>query len=161
MPVTDVSENGGQLIIGNDFTINSGRWYNRIGRQQVSMLIVGDNAVLKIGDNVGISGTAIICLRAITIGNNVKIGGNTVIYDSDFHSLEPAQRSRIPEDLSDVRTAPVVIGANAFIGAHTTILKGVTIGENSVVGAGSVVRGNIPPGEIWAGNPATFIRNVK
>lgn len=49
---------------------------------------------------------------------------------------------------------------NVFIGAKCIILKGVTIGENSVIGAGSVVTKNVPANQIWAGNPAKFIKNV-
>ena len=58
-------------------------------------------------------------------------------------------------------TIPVVIKDGAFIGAHCIILKGVSIGEKSVVGAGSVVTKSIPDGEIWAGNPAKFIRRIE
>lgn len=54
----------------------------------------------------------------------------------------------------------VCISENAFIGAHSTILKGVTIGTNSIVGACSVVTKDIPSNEVWAGNPARFIRTV-
>jgi acetyltransferase-like isoleucine patch superfamily enzyme len=53
----------------------------------------------------------------------------------------------------------VKIGDNVFIGAHSTILKGVTIGESSVVGECSVVAKDIPENDIWAVNPAVFIRN--
>jgi acetyltransferase-like isoleucine patch superfamily enzyme len=38
------------------------------------------------------------------------------------------------------------------------ITKGVTIGDKSVIAAGSVVVCNIPPYEIWGGNPAKFIK---
>jgi len=38
------------------------------------------------------SATAVICNYEIEIGNNVNIGGNTVIYDTDFHSLDPEIR---------------------------------------------------------------------
>ena len=47
-----------------------------------------------------------------------------------------------------------------FIGAHSTILKVVTIGENSIIGAGSVISKSIPANEIWAGNPVKFIKNI-
>ena len=40
------------------------------------------------------------------------------------------------------------------------ILKGSVIGRNSIIGAGSIVCGEIPDGEIWAGNPARFVRKI-
>lgn len=55
-------------------------------------------------------------------------------------------------------TGDVKIGDNVFIGARTVITKPVTIGGNAVVGAGSIVTKDIPANEIWAGNPARFIR---
>lgn len=52
----------------------------------------------------------------------------------------------------------VHIKRNAYIGANTVICKPVTIGEGAIVGALSVVTKDIPPFEVWAGNPAKFIR---
>lgn len=52
----------------------------------------------------------------------------------------------------------VCIKKRAYIGCNTVICKPVTIGEDAIVGAGSVVTKNIPAGEVWAGNPARFIR---
>lgn len=52
----------------------------------------------------------------------------------------------------------VRIKKNAFIGTGTIITKPVTIGERAIVGAGSIVTKNIPDDEVWAGNPAKFIR---
>ena len=54
----------------------------------------------------------------------------------------------------------MIIEDNVFIGAHSTILKGVRISKNSIVGACSVVSKNIPPNEIWAGNPIKFIKKI-
>lgn len=54
----------------------------------------------------------------------------------------------------------IKIGNNCFIGCNSTIMPGVTIGDNSVVGACSVVTKNIPEGEVWAGNPARFVRKT-
>lgn len=50
------------------------------------------------------------------------------------------------------------IGSGAFIGARTVIAKPCKIGMNAIVGAGSVVTKDIPDNEIWAGNPAKFIK---
>ena len=54
----------------------------------------------------------------------------------------------------------VSIGQDAFIGANVLIVKPITIGKRAVVGAGSVVTKDIPDYEIWAGNPAKFIRKI-
>ena len=50
------------------------------------------------------------------------------------------------------------IGKNVYIGCNTVVCKPVTIGENSIIGAGSIITKDIPANEIWAGNPARFIR---
>lgn len=81
-----------------------------------------------------------------------------MICDTDFHSIEYAYRIEKPD--SHVKTAPIFIGEGAFIGARSIILKGVNIGKHSVIGAGSVVTKNVPDNEIWAGNPARFIREL-
>jgi acetyltransferase-like isoleucine patch superfamily enzyme len=97
---------------------------------------------------------------SIKIGDNVKIGGGARIYDTDFHSIDPELRINPKTDFINKQKLEVVIEDNVFIGAHATILKGVCIGKNSIIGASSVVTKNIPANEIWAGNPAKFIRNV-
>ena len=149
----------GKLTIGNNMHINSGNNFNLIGRQQKTIFWV--EGELIIGDKVGMSATAIICNYKIIIGNNVTIGGNTVIYDTDFHNLDPLIRNNKTLDKQTAIKLPVVIEDNVFIGAHSTILKGVTIGENSIIGACSVITKNIPANEIWAGNPAKCIKLIK
>lgn len=148
----------GNVKIGDNLRVNSGNNYNVIGRQQKTTFWVEGN--LTIGDHVGMSSTAIICNHSITIGNHVTIGGNTVIYDTDFHSLDPQLRAK-GDDRKNAKKKPVIIKDNVFIGAHSTILKGVTIGSNAIIGACSVVTKNIPPNEIWAGNPARYIKSIE
>ena len=60
----------------------------------------------------------------------------------------------------NVKTAPVYIGNNFFIGAKSIICKGVTIGDNSMICAGSVVCKNIDSNELWGGNLAKYIKKV-
>jgi galactoside O-acetyltransferase len=54
----------------------------------------------------------------------------------------------------------VQIGARCWLGAHVTVLKGVSIGEGTVVGAGSVVTKSLPPDVIAVGNPARVLKPV-
>jgi acetyltransferase-like isoleucine patch superfamily enzyme len=59
-----------------------------------------------------------------------------------------------------LKTAPVKIADNVWVGMNAVILKGVTIGENSVVAAGSVVTKSVPPNTVVAGNPAVIVRQL-
>lgn len=151
--------NNGVCAIGKNFSMNNGIKGNPIGSYRKCTIFVDRNAKLIIGENVGISQTALICHKSITIHDYVKIGGGVSIYDTDFHSLNPDIR-KSTLDLKNRNEMPVIIKENAFIGAHSIILKGVTIGKNSIIGAGSVVTRSIPDNQIWAGNPAKFIRNI-
>ncbi len=159
VPMVDVAM-GGKMTIGKNFRMNNGRYYNKIGRQQPSMFIVTKEGFLSIGDDVGLSATSFFVTVKITIGNNVKIGGNCVFYDTDFHSLNYLERRDDKIDTEKRRSAPVIVEDDVFIGAHSTILKGVTIGKGSIIGAGSVVSKSIPPNEIWGGNPIAYIKSL-
>ena len=52
----------------------------------------------------------------------------------------------------------VSVGESAYLGAGSMIREGLTIGAGSLVGMGSVVLNNVPPGEVWVGNPARYLR---
>jgi acetyltransferase-like isoleucine patch superfamily enzyme len=107
----------------------------------------------------------------IDIGSHCLISWNVGIADSDFHPLEPAQRlidaQALAPFLKDrpprpkLKTAPVTICDNVWIGMNAVILKGVTIGENSVVAAGSVVTKSVPPDTVVAGNPAVAVKRFE
>lgn len=139
--------------------MNNGIKGNPIGCYEKCTFFVDKECEIIIGDNVGISQTALISHCSIKIGDNVKIGGGSCIYTTDFHSQDPIIRAG-NEDKRNRKSSPVVINDNVFIGAKCIILKGVTIGENSIVGAGSVVTKSIPANQIWGGNPAKYIREV-
>ena len=50
------------------------------------------------------------------------------------------------------------IGNDVWIGSKCLIKGGVTIGDGAIIGMGSVVTHDVPPYEIWGGNPAKCIR---
>ncbi|WP_235934433.1 acyltransferase [Sunxiuqinia indica] len=158
-PYVSVAQ-GGSCIIGDDFQMNNGNVGNPIGRPQRCIFFVDRGAKLIIGKRVGMSSTAIIAHQRIEIGDYVKIGGGVCIYDTDFHSLDAESRKQPETDTKLKKNMPVKVGNNAFIGAHSTILKGVEIGENSIIGACSVVSKSVPANEIWAGNPAICIKKL-
>lgn len=158
IPYIFIGKNG-SLRIGRNFAMHNSIKGNPIGCYEKCTFYVAPGCKIEIGDNVGISQTALISYASISIGNNVKIGGGTCLWTTDFHSLDPTVRKG-PDDLKNRRSLPIEICDNAFIGAKSIILKGVRIGENSIVGAGSVVTKSIPANEIWGGNPAKFIRKI-
>ena len=86
----------------------------------------------------------------IYVEKGVRITMNSIILT---HYFEP-QTNRY-------YNGNVRIKENAFLGANTIITKPVTVGKCSVVGAGSVVTKDIPDYEIWAGNPARFIKKIE
>ena len=116
------------------------------------------NAEIVIGDNVGMSSTVLWSHEKITIGNNVKIGGNCILIDTDAHNMDYLIRRDKHTDWGISK--PIVIEDDVFIGMNCIILKGVTIGARSVVAAGSVVTKSIPSGCIAGGNPAKVIRSL-
>lgn len=86
----------------------------------------------------------------ITIEKGVTITQNTTILT---HFLDPNQKGR-KFNLGEVK-----IEEDAFIGCNVIICNAVTIGKGSIVGAGSVVTKDIPPYQVWAGNPAKYIKD--
>ncbi|WP_456379201.1 acyltransferase [Lutibacter sp.] len=149
-----------KVNIGTNFSMNNTILSNPIGRSYRCLFAIRDRATLRIGNHVGMSGTTIVCRKEIEIGNHVKIGGNVCIYDTDFHSLNPKERAVSKNDKTGTISKKITIKNNAFIGAHSTILKGGTIGENSIIGACSLISKDVPANEIWGGNPTKFIKKV-
>ena len=84
----------------------------------------------------------------ISIGDNVTLS-------SKVHIL--AHDASLKQTLGYSKVGKVYIGDHVFVGANTTILPGIEIGEFAIIGAGSVVTKNVPPYEVWAGNPAKKI----
>ena len=150
----------GKMTIGQDLFLNNGLKKNPIGYSQRCTFFVDADSSIIIGNSVGISQSALISTCSIRIGDHVKIGGGCHIFTTDFHSLDPNIRKNRLDQKKRI-SAPIEICDNVFIGAGSTILKGVRIGENSVIGASSVVTKDIPANQIWAGNPARFIRNIE
>ena len=88
----------------------------------------------------------------MTIGDGSQIGHDVVFATLD-HLIDPARRKT-------TCPAPIVLGRNVWVGAHATILKGVTIGDNAIVAAGAVVTKDVPADTIVGGVPARIIRRI-
>ena len=158
--------NGARMHIGDNFIFTSGGGINPLCRNKRGQIFIQSGGEISIGNNVGISSACLWAKNKIIIGDNVNIGGDCIIMDTDAHNLDWQVRSRLIKDekgniINDnesAMSAPICIEDHAFIGTRSIILKGVTIGARSIIAAGSVVTKPIPPDCIAGGNPCKVIR---
>lgn len=149
----------GKLNIGERTVVNSGEELVPVGFSGKTSFWIIDDGHISIGEDCGITNVAICSQKKVQIGNRVLIGSGCKIYDTDFHSMDYKKRRDITNN-PGCKTAAILIEDDVFLGAGVIVLKGTHIGARSVVGAGSVVTGNIPSGQIWAGNPARYIKDI-
>lgn len=152
IPAIVVSIKSSCVVFGNNVLFNN---FNDAGWYSKCSIWVREGGRLVVGNNTGFNGVLVYSSNSITIGENVKIGGGTRIFDTDFHSLNAEVRRGLDDEAV---SKPIVIEDDVFIGTSCIICKGVTIGHNSIIAAGSVVVKDIPANEVWGGNPARFIR---
>ncbi|BBE22826.1 hypothetical protein MN0502_17090 [Arthrobacter sp. MN05-02] len=88
----------------------------------------------------------------IVIGDDCLIGHNAVLATLN-HDLAPSRHA-------DLLPAPIILGSHGWIGAHATVLPGVTIGRGAVVAAAAVVTKDVPDTVIVIGSPAEVVRCV-
>lgn len=160
-PILVRSQKRGQIVLGDQVTLVSRHGANQVGLcHPVILHSIGQGRII-VGRGSGMSSAVLSARSEIRIGERVKLGGNVRIFDHDYHALDPVARRNADTDGRNCRSRPVCIGDDVFIGTSTIVLKGSSIGDRSVIGAGSVVSGKIPPDEIWAGNPARRVGEVR
>lgn len=160
------NKRGAKLSIGENVTIKSSFLSNLVGLYSRTIIVTRTpEAVITIGDGVGISGATIYARKGIYIGANTCIGGNCKILDNDFHPIEAEQRNQLLQnkhggDSELVPSKEIHIGENCFIGCNSIILKGTVLGDGCVVGAGAVVSGKFDKDCVIVGNPARVIKRL-
>lgn len=92
----------------------------------------------------------------LKIGDYVGIASGCKIY-SDTSYYTKRMSGALPLEQQEIKSAPVIIEKDAFIGINSVILPGVRIGEGAVIGANSLVNEDIPPWRIAVGSPARVI----
>ena len=156
-PLIIVHPDQASITIGKDVTILNSTAENPAGLPNRTTLgAVQPNSRIVIGNRVGISGATICAWKSIIIEDDAMIGAGATIYDTDFHNTHPIHRHARPTP-ETVPCASVVIRKGAWLGARSTILKGVEVGRHAVIACGAVVTTNVPPGAIVGGVPAKLI----
>lgn len=104
-------------------------------------VVVGDRVTVKCGVQLW---------DGLRVEDDVFIGPNATFCNDMFPRSKQYQNKMLK----------TIVRKGVSIGANSTILPGVELGEGCFIGAGSVVTKSVPPGELWLGNPARFIRRV-
>lgn len=118
-----------------------------------TVLEIKPNAVLDSGFFSANGGSVIIAHKKIMFGEDVMIGRNVIIYDSDFHSINNK------EGIACNPPKPVIIGDHVWLTTNVMVQKGVTIGQDSLVTAYTVVNKDMPEHSIIGGKSIGHIIN--
>lgn len=121
-----------------------------------SGVAIRNSGVLTIGDGFYANRNCrIACSREISLGNDVLLGWNVNIRDSDGHKV-------IVNNQALEKEKPVNIGNHVWLCSHAHVLKSVSVLDNSIIGYGSIVTKSFDePNIAIGGNPAAIIkRNV-
>ncbi len=123
---------------------------------------LGSGVVVKVGVNVKYPWHLVIgndtwigedcwidCLTTVRIGSDCCVSQGAYLCTGNHDWSDPAFGLLI---------APVTMEDGSWVGARSILTPGSVLGEGAVAGAGSVISGKVPPYEVFAGNPAVFVR---
>lgn len=149
---TDIENSlrGNKIIIGKNTTLDN----------FIKLKFAGGNGDIIIGENVCInSGCVLYSGNGITIGNHVMIAANCTLAATNHayqnKELLIAQQGFLPSK------GGIIIEDDVWIAANCVLLDGAKIRRGAVVGAGSLVRGEVLPFHIVAGNPLKILGKRK
>jgi len=139
-------------VIGNDTILSSFDFIGRnaiIGKNVHIANYVEINSDCKIGDNTSIQVFTVFNSNTV-VGKNCLIAGHVATTDEKY-----------PTPFTDmIKRIPCKIGDNVILGEGVKLIC-CNVGDNSVVGAGAVILKDIPPNQVWVGNPAKFLMTRK
>lgn len=140
---------GGKLLIGRGVRVLSGSHIN-----------IHTGAVLSLGDRAWIGPSNVIyCAQRIHIGAGTRVSHFCSIIDHNYAFAPQGDYFESPK-----RSAPIEIGDFSWLGAGSTLLKGVELGDHCLVGANTLLRaGRISAGTVCAraaDNPTTVGQDV-
>lgn len=126
--------------------------YCRIGRGVLFETSGGGEIV--VGNRVRINDGSVIAAHSkIVIGDDTLIGEYVSVRDAN-HGMQVGELMR----RQVLKSSPVSIGKDVWIGRGACVLMGCTLGDGAVIGANSVIVRSVDEGSVVAGNPAEFIR---
>lgn len=121
-------------------------------------LKVSGGGKMECGDKVTFNThSKVLCTHNIHIGNNVRLGWDTMLKDGDGHAICDENGTVFNGN------RPIFIGNDVWVGAEVALLKGAAIADGSVVGFRAMVTKRFEqPNVIVAGSPAKIVKeNIK
>jgi acetyltransferase-like isoleucine patch superfamily enzyme len=132
------------LSVGHDSGLYHGTFFD-----------LGPQGSVQVGDYCSLVGAIIASNHRVLIGNYALIAHEVVIADDDHWSFGVGVDGTGEDVARDI-----IIGENVWIGARAIILGGSKIGEGAIIGAATIVRGEVPPYTVYAGNPGKVVRHL-
>lgn len=140
------------------------------GAYDRAAFVVGRHGRIDIGAYTCLNGTYVVCHRHVRIGDHCLLSWGVVVCDAYLPaSLPLAARRALLRDVARHperpfpqagSPAPVTIEDNVWVGFDAVILPGVTIGRGSIIGCKTIVRADVEPYTIVAGDPARSVREL-
>lgn len=132
-PQAFVAENA--VIIG-DVTIGpqTGIWYGCVLRGDVNIIRIGARTNIQDGTVIHVSRAG----KGTHVGNGITVGHMALLHDCTLHD-------------------------DSFVGMQACVMDGAEVSHGGMVAAGALVTPGkkVPTGQLWAGNPAKFMRDLK
>ncbi len=147
----------GNVEFGDGFYCETAQIFRKLRSKEPRAVIIGNHVSCYAGCSFAIGENGHCTIGDFTLLNGALIMAEEKIENAQ--ALAPYFKNRPARP--KLKTAPVKISDNVWIGMNAVILKGVTIGENSVVAAGSVVTKSVQPNTVVAGNPAVVVKRFR
>lgn len=119
--------------------------------------IVHPAAVVARGTEIG---PGSVVLAGVITTSPVRIGAHVVVMPAVVLTHDDVVDDFVTLASGARLAGGVVVGTGAYVGAGALVRERRVIGAGALVGMGAVVTSDIPPGEVWAGVPARFLRPV-
>lgn len=136
----------GRVFISNDCRM----WAHQESNQ---FYLYNSEAEIRVGEGTLLNGLTVHCKEKVLIGKNCIVG-SAIIMDNDFHEITDPTNVLY----GSLKTKPVIIGNDVWLGGQCALLKGSEIGDKSVVGFRAVVTKSFPNDVVIAGNPAKIVK---
>jgi len=140
-----------EVVVGKGATITIGKWVvigrNNNIRCHEGDMVIGDKTVFGCDNTIN-------SFAGVHIGEQCLFADSIYIVDFDHNYWDPV----MPVRSQGIVMQPVRLEGNTWIGAKSTIVRGVTVGWGSVIGAMSLVNRDVPPFSVVGGVPARVLR---